>query len=166
MMYGEHVLIPGSFDPMTLGHADLIRRVAENSGRVTVAVMINREKQYLFDLPTRVRIAEATLAGIPNVSVIGDSGMLIDLFDRIGADVVCKSYRNADDLAYEKLQAEWNEAHNPRFRTCLIPAEGNRCDLSATEVRKILHDGKIPDGLVAPEALPLILSEYRKSRPD
>lgn len=160
MSDGKHALVPGSFDPMTLGHRDLIRRVANAYDRVTVAVMVNRDKQYLFDLPTRVRICEASLASIPNVSVIGDDGMLIDLFDRVGADVVCKGYRNGEDLAYEQLQDDWNRAHNPRFRTVLFRSEGEHQTVSSTDVRSLLESGRSPEGLVSPEAISLIRAAW------
>lgn len=152
-------LVPGSFDPMTLGHRELIEEVARRYRKVVVAVMVNREKKTHFDLETRLRIAEATLGGMPGVSVIADGGMLIDLFDRIGADVVCKGYRNETDLAYERVQDEWNRAHNPRFRTELIPATGPYATVSSTLVRGKLANGEPIDDLVCAAAIPLILDK-------
>ena len=127
---------------MTLGHLSLIEAVSKKYDRVTVAVMINDAKQYVFDMDTRVKIAKATVAALPNVEVISDGGMLIDLFDRLGADAVCKGYRNERDLAYEQEMAEWNLAHNPRFYTELIPATGDYRTLSSTEVREMLKNGE------------------------
>ena len=151
-------IIPGSFDPMTLGHLALCRRVAASYDEVVVAVMINSAKRYLFDMETRVRIAEATVAELKNVRVIADEGMLIDLYDRLGADAVCKGYRNEVDYAYEVKMAEWNRAHNPRFRTELLPAEEIYAEHSSTRVREALEAGECLDGLVHPDALPLILA--------
>ena len=156
MKQGKHALVPGSFDPMTLGHYDLIRTVAERYERVTVAVMVNLEKHAQFDMETRVAIARLTLVDLPNVAVISDSGMLIDLFDRVGADVVCKGYRDETDYAYEQVQAEWNAAHNPHFRTELIPSNGEHAHVSSTMVREKLLRGESPEGLVADAALPLL----------
>lgn len=141
---------------MTLGHLALIEAVAARYARVTVAVMINPSKQYLFDMDTRVAIARATVASLPNVEVIADGGMLIDLYDRLGADAVCKGWRNEEDLAYEREMAEWNHAHNPRFSTELIPSDSAYRTLSSTEVRdRIAHDVSLED-VVHADAIPLI----------
>lgn len=145
-------ILPGSFDPMTLGHRALAFEVAEQYDEVVVAVMINRDKTYWLSLEERVRVAELTLKGIPNVRVIADEGMLIDLFDRLGADAVCKGWRNGEDLAYEESMAEWNRAHNPRFVTRLFRAKEEWADCSSTRVRELLQAGGDPSPLLAPDA--------------
>ena len=149
-------IVHGSFDPMTLGHLDVVRAAAERYDEVVVAVMINSEKQYLFDIQTRVRIAEATVAHIPNARVIFDEGMLIDLYDRLKADAVCKGWRNEEDLAYEKRMADWNRSHNPRFHTELIRADESHDRISSTEVRMRLERGEEIVSLVHPSAVCLI----------
>ena len=155
-------IVPGSFDPMTLGHLALVKRVAERYDEVVVAVMINAEKQYWFDMETRVQIAEATVASLKNVRVVADTGMLIDLFDRLGADAVCKGVRNETDRAYEMQMAEWNLAHNPRFRTEMIEADADYVTLSSTRVRESLAKGEAPEGWVHPDAMPLVLRNMKK----
>ena len=151
-------LIPGSFDPMTLGHLALIEQVLTEYDEVVVAVMVNDQKTALFDMETRVEIARRTVAHLSRVRVISDRGMLIDLFDRLGADAVCKGYRNDTDYAYEMKMAKWNEEHNPRFRTVLYRSEGKLSELSSTAVRARLANRELPDGLVAPDAIPLLLT--------
>ena len=149
-------IVPGSFDPMTMGHYDLIRRVAADYDQVVVAVMINAQKHYLFDLSTRLEIARATVGELSNVRVISDTGMLVELFDSLGADAVCKGYRNQTDYDYEMSMARWNREHNPRFRTVLYPARQEHESLSSTQVRALLEQGRLPEGLVHPEAAELI----------
>ncbi len=151
-------IIPGSFDPMTLGHLDIVADVAARYDDVVVAVMINPAKRYCFDMKTRVLIARRTVAAYPNVRVIADRGMLIDLFDKLHADAVCKGYRNAEDYEYETRMAEWNRAHNPRFYTELIRAKEGHELISSTEVRRMMERGEAFDALVHPDALPLIQS--------
>ena len=158
----SHAIIPGSFDPMTLGHLSLIETVAGQYDRVTVAVMINATKQYLFDKETRVAIARATVAALPNVEVISDDGMLIDLFDRLGADAVCKGFRNERDYAYECEMADWNRAHNPRFRTELLQSFGEYRTLSSTEVREMLARGDALTSVLHADAIPLILEAVQR----
>lgn len=149
-------IVPGSFDPITLGHLELIKDAASRYDEVAVAVMINRDKTYLFNMDERIRMAELTVAELPNVRVLGDSGMLIDLFDRLGADAVVKSYRNPQDYEYETYMANWNREHNPRFVTVLIPAVGENRTLSSTEVRTQMEAGILPQALVHPSILPMV----------
>ena len=151
-------LIPGSFDPMTLGHLALVEQVLREYDEVVVAVMVNAQKQTLFDMETRVEIAKKTVAHLSSVRVLSDTGMLIDLFDRLGADAVCKGYRNETDFEYENKMARWNKEHNPRFCTVLYRSEGELSSLSSTEVRQRLSSGKSLVGLVASDAIPLIMS--------
>lgn len=152
-------ILPGSYDPMTLGHLHLVERALEQYDEAVVAVMVNPAKQTKFDMETRVEIARRTVAHLPRVRVIADTGMLIDLFDRLGADAVCKGYRNEEDYAYEMKMAEWNQAHNPRFRTELYPAEAAYSTLSSTRVRALLGEGGDLSALVHPNALELILKK-------
>ncbi len=156
-------IIPGSFDPMTLGHLDLVHKALKRYDEVVVAVMINSSKRYLFDLQTRLEIATRTVEDIPNVRVIAEKGLLIDLFDRLGANTVCKGWRNERDYDYELRMADWNREHNPRFRTELIRSRGEHATISSTEVRVALEEGRIPEGLVHPNALPLILTKLKES---
>lgn len=153
-------IVPGSFDPITLGHLELVKTVAKRYDEVVVAVMVNRSKKYLFDLNTRVAIAEETVKELPNVRVIADSGMLIDLFDRLGADAVCKGWRNQRDYDYELHMADWNAAHNPRFRTEMIRAKKSVEHISSSEVRRRLMAGESLEGIVHPDAEHLIFARF------
>ncbi len=153
-------IVPGSFDPMTLGHLDIIKTVAKRYDEVVVAVMINRSKKYMFDMETRVAVAEETVKELPNVRVISDSGLLIDLFDRLGADAVCKGWRNQRDYDYELHMADWNSSHNPRFRTEMIRAKQALEDISSSVVRNRLMNGESLDGIVHPDVIPMLLTKY------
>ena len=152
-------IVPGSFDPMTLGHLELIKVAAARYDEVVVAVMQNAEKQYLFTTEERVRIAEKTTSALSNVRVISDDGMLIDLYDRLGASAVCKGVRNEIDLAYENKMAEWNHAHNPRFVTELIHAEKDFIDISSTDVRTAMENGKDLSSMVHPAVISMLLEK-------
>ena len=153
-------IVPGSFDPMTLGHLELVRTVAKRYDEVVVAIMVNRSKKYLFDLNTRLAIAEETVKELPNVRVISDSGMLIDLFDKLNADAVCKGWRNQRDYDYDLHMADWNSAHNPRFRTEMIRAKKSVEHISSSEVRRRLMAGESLEGIVHPNAEHLIFARF------
>lgn len=149
-------IVPGSFDPMTLGHLELVRAVAQKYDEVVVAVMQNAEKQYLFTTEERTEIARRTVAELSNVRVIADDGMLIDLYDRLGASAVCKGVRNETDLAYEESMAKWNREHNPRFVTELIPSEGCYANVSSTDVRNVMKNREDPSALVHPDVISIL----------
>lgn len=153
-------IVPGSFDPMTLGHLELIKTAAKRYDEVVVAVMVNRSKRYMFDMETRVAIAEETVKELPNVRVIADSGMLIDLFDKLNADVVCKGWRNQHDYDYELHMADWNSAHNPRFRTEMIRAKSAVENISSSDVRRRLATGDPIEGIVHPDVEHLIYARF------
>ncbi len=157
-------IVPGSFDPMTMGHLDLVHKALKRYDEVVVAVMINASKRYLFDMQTRLEIARLTVADLSRVQVICEKGLLIDLFDRLGAATVVKGWRNERDYDYELRMADWNREHNPRFRTEMIRSRGEFASLSSTEVRAALEAGQVPEGLVHPAALELVLTKLKGER--
>ena len=144
-------LIPGSFDPITLGHLDIITRAAARFDKVTVAVMNNDMqkyvqgapvKTYLFALSERRAMAEAACAHLPNVEVIAAGGMLIKLFDCVEADFIIKGVRNTADFEYEQKHALYNRAHNPRAETLYMPADPAFDGISSTLVREKISRGE------------------------
>jgi pantetheine-phosphate adenylyltransferase len=161
-------LIPGSFDPITLGHVNIIERAAKVFDRVCVAVMNNdsskyaanlSSKTYMFDMEKRLEMARLSTAHIQNVAVIGRSGMLlVDLFDELEADAIVKGVRNAADLEYELIHAKWNREHNERAETLFLPADERFDNLSSTLIRQLISKGDFDalEGLMSPEAIKLI----------
>ena len=143
-------LVPGSFDPLTLGHVNIIERAAKMFDKVVVAVMINdsakydktlSSKQYMFTMEDRLEIARLSVSHIENVEVIARTGMLIDLFDELSATAIVKGIRNSADLEYEMIHAKWNKAHNDRAETLFLPADESLTSVSSTEVRRIIEEG-------------------------
>lgn len=149
----SHALIPGSFDPMTLGHLDVIKRARKYYDKVTVAVLINESKQYLCSLAEREAIARMTVSAYPDVAVVSDSGLLVDVFDRVGADVIVKGVRNEVDRDYEEKMARANLARNPRAVTVFLEAADDFEDVSSTRVREALAKGESLDGLLHPDVI-------------
>lgn len=153
----SRALIPGSFDPITLGHLDIITRAAARFDRVTVAVMTNDMqkyvqgapvKSYLFDLTERRDLAAVACAHLSNVEIITAGGMLIDLFDAIGADFIIKGVRSTADFEYEQKHALYNRAHNPRAETLYMPADPAFDGISSTLAREKLRRGEPLDGIL------------------
>ena len=160
-------LVPGSFDPITLGHVNIIERAARMFDKVYVAVMINdsakydsslSSKKYMFSMEERLEIARLSLSHIENVEVIARTGMLIDLVDEINATAIVKGIRNAADLEYEMIHAKWNKAHNDRAETLFLPADESLMSVSSTRVRELI-DAKAYDslhGVISDKALEYI----------
>ena len=146
-------IIPGSFDPMTLGHVDVVERAAKMFDEVVVAVMINPGKQYRFSVEQKTELATLSCAHIPNVRVIADGGMLIDLVDKLGACAIVKGIRTLKDFRYEQEMAYWNRAHNPKAETLYLPCDANFSRISSTLVRRRLDEGRPLEGLVSPAAV-------------
>ena len=149
-------VVPGSFDPITNGHIDVIRRATELYDKVFVAVMINDQKKYKFTLEEREAIARAALEGLERVEVISSRGWLWELAKDIGACAIVKGYRNESDLEYEQKMAEFNKEHNPDAETVLLKASDGLETLSSTVVReRMLNDEQI-DGLLPEKAIEFI----------
>ena len=149
-------IVPGSFDPITVGHLDVIRRAAELCERVVVAVMINAEKNYMFTLDERKRIAEAAVAEISGVEVISSDGMLYELANALSADAIVKGVRNERDREYEKKMAEYNSAHCSAV-TVLLEADKALAEVSSTAVRNLLLQKNTSSELLPKRALDEIL---------
>lgn len=144
-------IVPGSFDPMTLGHKSLIERAGRLFDEVVVAIMVNPDKKGMFDFEERKAIAELTLAGVENVRVITSDGYLADLAAGIGAVAIVKGVRNTTDFEYEQEMAAFNHARCPSCETVYLPAYG-LADISSTAARKALADGADTGRLLSADA--------------
>lgn len=165
-------LIPGSFDPITLGHVNIIERAAARFERVIVAVMNNdsakhfeglASKTYLFDMSTRLELVKLSTEHITNVEVISSSGMLVDLFDKVGADVVVKGIRNAADLEYEMIHAKQNKIYNNRVETLFLPADDSLANVSSTLVRDLISNRQLDrlSGILSDKAIQCIKANVK-----
>ena len=149
-------IVPGSFDPITNGHVNIIERASEMYDKVYVAVMINDQKQYMFSLEQRKQIVSACFKGRENIEVISSDGWLWMLAKELNACAIVKGYRNETDLAYEKNMAQFNEAHYPEGKTVLLKADEALCDLSSTSVRELIKQGNSLDEFLPQEAIKVI----------
>ena len=151
-------VVPGSFDPMTVGHVNIIERAALLFDKVYVAVMINDAKNYMFTPEQRTEIARLSLEHIPNVEVIFDSGMLASLAERLGACAIVKGIRDDKDYHYEFEMAQYNRQMNPKAQTVFLPCDEGAREISSTVVRARLVAGDDISDIVARGVM-----EYLKS---
>ncbi len=135
-------LVPGSFDPITLGHLAIIESAARLFDSVTVCVMVNEEKKYLFSLTERAEMIRQAVAGLPNVQVDIWSGMLFEYAESHGISAIVKGIRNEKDTAFEILQADFNRDKYPAAQTVLIPAPEGMGEVSSTLVRELAAKGE------------------------
>ena len=105
------VIVPGSYDPVTLGHLDIIRRASEMYDEVFVVVFINPEKEYSFSLSDRVSMLMLATAQLDNVLVSYSLGRVVDYMREHNIEKIIKGIRNESDLAYERVQEEYNLMH-------------------------------------------------------
>ncbi|MFT6898335.1 MAG: pantetheine-phosphate adenylyltransferase [Paraglaciecola sp.] len=135
---------PGTFDPITNGHADLIERAANMFAHVIVGIASNPSKQPLFTLIERVELIKEVTAHLPNVEVIGFTGLLADFAEDQGATVLIRGLRAVSDFEYEFQLANMNRRLNPNLESIfLTPAEENSF-ISSTLVKEVaLHRGQV-----------------------
>lgn len=141
------VILPGSYDPVTLGHLDIIRRAARQYDEVFAVVFQNPDKTCTFSLEDRVRMLMLATDELDNVLVSYSTGFVIDYMRDHGIDKIVKGIRNDADLAYEKIQEEWNLLHGG-YPTEYIQADGSLSAISSTLVREKLKKGEPIDALV------------------
>ncbi|MBX3661457.1 MAG: pantetheine-phosphate adenylyltransferase [Burkholderiales bacterium] len=141
---------PGTFDPMTLGHEDLVRRAARLFGHVVLAVADSRTKRPMFTLAERIDIARDALKDVKNVSVEGFSGLLMDFVRKHKATVVVRGVRAVSDFDYEFQLAGMNRKLHPDVETVFMTPGEEYMFLSATLVREISVMGGDVSKFVSP----------------
>ncbi len=149
-------IVPGSFDPMTLGHKDIVRRALNLFDRVVVAIMINPEKTGHFSFAERKKIAELTVEDLPGATVLTAGGYLADLARALGAVAIVKGVRNEEDFRYEQDMAVFNHNRNPVCETLYLPAYGEMEDISSTLARSMIQNGDCLDGILDARAIEYI----------
>jgi pantetheine-phosphate adenylyltransferase len=154
----NRTVYPGTFDPLTRGHEDLVRRAANLFEEVIVAVADSRAKQPLFSLEERVSIAREVLAPYDNVTVEGFSGLLMDFIKGREAKVVLRGLRAVSDFEYEFQMAGMNRNLHPEVETMFLTPAEQYMFISATMVREIAVLG----GDVSPFVNPVVLDHINE----
>ena len=152
----KKALVPGSFDPITLGHIAIIESAARLFDSVTVCVMVNEEKKYLFSLQERAELIEKSVSHLENVKVDTWNGWLFEYAEKNGIDAIVKGIRSEKDTAFEILQADFNRDKYPLAQTLLIPAPEGMGEVSSTLVREKALRGEDLSDLV-PKAVEIII---------
>ena len=149
-------IVPGSYDPVTLGHLDVIKRAAEEYEEVYAVIFVNPEKTYTFSLSERMKMLMLATDNLDNVLVSYSNGLVIDYMREHEIEIIVKGYRNDVDLEYEKRQAEWNLKHGG-YETTLLKSEESLEKISSTLARENIKKGENLDGI-----LPISVIDYLK----
>jgi pantetheine-phosphate adenylyltransferase len=159
-----HALFPGTFDPFTLGHLDLVRRAARLFGRVTVGVARNAEKRALFDPEQRAELARGALRGLAGADVALVPGLVVRACEELGADVIVRGVRGGSDLEFEIQMARTNRTLAPTIDTVLLVPSPTLAHVSSTLVREIAALGGDVASFVPPNVAEALRARFADGR--
>ena len=151
---------PGTFDPLTRGHEDLVRRAANLFDRLVIAIAESQRKSPWFTLDERIDMAREVLAPYPNVEVRGFDCLLIDFVHSVGANIVLRGLRPVSDFEYEFQMAGMNRKLHPDMETVFMTPAEQYTFISATMVREIASFG----GDVSPFVHPQVLAKLAQKK--
>ena len=136
----KKLLFPGSFDPFTIGHLNLVTRALQLFDKVVVAVGVNSDKQYMFSTEERMQRVREMVGDNPDVEVVSYSGMTVDCCREVGAIGILRGVRNTKDMEYEETVAAVNRTLAPDLETVILFADTAYKDISSTlERERLLH---------------------------
>ncbi|NQY26902.1 MAG: pantetheine-phosphate adenylyltransferase [Piscirickettsiaceae bacterium] len=143
-------IYPGTFDPITSGHIDLVVRASKLFDKVIVAVAINPSKAPIFSLDERVALASQTLSELNNVEICGFEGLLVDVAKQKGANVILRGLRAVSDFEHEFQLAGMNRKMQPEIETLFLTPAEQYTYISSSLVREIAALGGDVSDFVAP----------------
>ena len=132
---------PGSFDPVTLGHLDIIERGSKVVEKLVVGVLVNSQKQPMFTMEQRLELLKTACAHLPNVEIIPFTGLLVDFLKEQDATVVIRGLRAVTDFEYELQLAQANRALYPEMETIFLTTHVEYSYISSTVVKDVLKHG-------------------------
>ncbi|CAM3198425.1 pantetheine-phosphate adenylyltransferase [Empedobacter stercoris] len=135
-------VFPGSFDPITLGHLDIIERAVPLFDKIIVAIGTNSSKNYMFSLEQRIKFIEDSVSRFGNVEVMSYNGLTVDFCDEVNAQFILRGLRNPADFEFEKAIAHTNRAitdHN--IETIFLLTSSGKAYISSSIVRDVMRNG-------------------------
>ncbi|WP_298837436.1 pantetheine-phosphate adenylyltransferase [Clostridium sp.] len=153
----KKAICPGSFDPITNGHLDIIERASRVFNELIVGVVVNPEKKCLFSVDERVAQIKNVVKNLPNVRVEKFSGLLVHLMNKEGVRVIVKGLRSVSDFEYEFQMAAMNNKLDPSKETVFMMTKTEYCYISSTSVKQVAMLGGSIKGLVPEEIIPEII---------
>lgn len=146
-------VFPGSFDPVTVGHLDIIERAAAIFDRLIVCIMVNGDKHPFFSMEERLDFLRASISHIPNAQAVLFNGLLADFAREQDAHTLIKGVRSCADFDWEFQMAQINRSLWPELDTVFLPAQTKHLHISSTMVREMIRYRQSLDGCVPAGAL-------------
>ena len=153
-------IYPGSFDPITFGHIDIIERASKIVDDLVVGVLCNSAKNPLFSLDERVSMIEEMTKHLPNVTVQAFDGLLVDYMNKIGATLIVRGLRAVTDFEYELQIAQTNHVQNENIETIFLTTNLNYSYLSSTIVKEFASYGGDISKFVPEQFIERIYAKY------
>lgn len=143
----RRAIFPGSFDPLTLGHHDIIKRGITLFDELIIAIGINADKKYMFSLEERMRFITEAFADEPKIEVQTYEGLTVDFCKKVGADFILRGLRNPADFEFEKAIAHTNRKLS-EIETVFLLTSSGKSYISSSIVRDVIRNGGDYTGLV------------------
>ena len=156
---------PGTFDPITLGHLDIIRRGAHLVDRLVIGVTTNPAKSPMFSVAERIAMVEHELADLPSVSVVEFDSLLMDFAEREGATLILRGLRAVADFEYEYQMAGMNQQLNDRIETVFLMADVCLQPIASRLVKEIARYGGAIDKFVTPAGVAAVARQLQQDHP-
>lgn len=152
----KKAIYPGSFDPITKGHLDIIKRGSKSFDKVIIAVLINSEKQGLFSIEERVSLIKKATVEIDNIEVISFEGLLVDYMKKNNISIILKGLRNSKDFEYELQMANVNKILENEIESIFMISNPENSYISSSMVKEVCKLGGNISGLVPSEVESII----------
>ena len=156
----KRAIYPGSFDPLTLGHLDMIERSAKIVDELVIGVLNNSAKNSLFSLDERVSMIKEMTESMPNVTVASFDGLLVDYMKEINATIIVRGLRAVTDFEYELQIAQTNHVEYPEAETIFLTTNLKYSYLSSSIVREFAAYGGDISNFVPPQFIDRIYEKY------
>ena len=153
---------PGSFDPITNGHLDIIERGSKSFDKLIVGVLVNVDKKGLFDIEERVELIKRVTKHLDNVEVVSFKGLLVDCIRENNANVILKGLRAFSDFEYEFQMALMNNKLDPEVETLFMMTSAEYSYLSSSAVKQVAKFGGCIEGLVPDEIIKDVVKKMKK----
>ncbi len=154
-------IYPGSFDPITNGHLDIITRAAAIFDELIVAIMVNPEKKSTFTVDERLEMIRKSVEDLPNVTVAASTGLTVDYANRIGAKILIRGIRAVMDYEYEMQQATANMMLSPQIESVFLLSSPEHSFVSSSVVKNIVMNHGDVTYFVAPHVAQKLIEHYR-----
>ncbi len=155
-------IYPGSFDPITYGHLDVIERAAKVFDQLIIGVLNNYSKKSLFSVEERLEMIREVTFQHPNVEIRAFDGLLIDFTEKVNAQVIVRGIRAVSDFEYELMMAQTNKRLRDNVETVFFATSAEYSYVSSSTVRELAYFGGEIDQFVPPSVRQRILDKYRK----